>query len=58
MICEIYDDLLEPHVAEFIASELRKVHWKYDYNSNKNIAIQPHWHHQIRCKWFDWYNQL
>ena len=44
MICEIYDDLLEPHVAELIASEIRKVHWKYDYNSNKRIAIQPHWH--------------
>ena len=44
MICEIYDDLLELHVAELIDSELRKVHWKYDYNSNKNIAIQPHWH--------------
>lgn len=44
MICEIYDDLLELHVAELIDSELRKVHWKYDYNSNKRIAIQPHWH--------------
>jgi len=44
MICEIYDDLLESHVAELIASEIRKVHWKYDYNSNKRIGIQPHWH--------------
>jgi len=44
MICEIYDDLLEPHVAEFIESGIRKVHWKYDYNSNKKIGIQKHWH--------------
>ena len=45
MICEIYDDLLEPHVAELIDAEIRNVYWKYDYNSNKKIGIQPHWHH-------------
>jgi hypothetical protein len=44
MICEIYDDLLEPHVAELIDSQIRKVHWRYDYNSNKKIGIQTHWH--------------
>ena len=44
MICQTYDNLLEPHVAEYIESEIRKVHWKYDYNSNKRIGIQSHWH--------------
>ena len=44
MICDILDDVLEPHVAELIQSEIKKVHWKYDYNSNKKIGIQPHWH--------------
>ena len=44
MICDIFDDVLEPHVAEYIQNEIRKVYWKYDYNSNKKIGIQPHWH--------------
>ena len=42
--CEIFDDLLEPHVAEYIESQIREVHWKYDYPSNKSIKIQTHWH--------------
>ena len=42
--CEIFDDLLEPHVAEYIESQIREVHWKYDYPSNSHIAIQSHWH--------------
>ena len=42
--CEIFDDLLEPHVAEYIEDQIRKVHWKYDYPSNSRIAIQSHWH--------------
>ena len=42
--CEIFDNLLEPHVAEYIDAKLKEVHWKYDYNSNKKIGIQPHWH--------------
>ena len=44
MICEIFDDLLEPHVAELIDMEIKKIHWKYDYQSNRQIGIQPHWH--------------
>ena len=44
MICEIFDDLLEPHVAELIDMEIKKTHWQYDYHSNKRIGIQPHWH--------------
>lgn len=44
MICDIFDDVLEPHIAELIQSQIKKEHWKYDYNSNKNIGIQPHWH--------------
>jgi hypothetical protein len=44
MIYEIFDNLLEPHVAELIDLEIKKIHWKYDYQSNKQIGIQPHWH--------------
>ena len=44
MICDIFDDVLEPHVAEYIQSEINKVHWRYGYNSNRSIAIQKHWH--------------
>ena len=44
MICEIFDDLLEPHVAELIDMEIKKIHWKYDYQSNRQIGFQPHWH--------------
>ena len=44
MICEIFDDLLEPHVAELIDMEIKKTHWKYDYHSNRTDWHQPHWH--------------
>ena len=44
MICDIFDDVLEPHVAEYIQSEINKVYWRYGYNSNRSIAIQKHWH--------------
>jgi len=44
MICDIFDNVLEPHVAEYIESEVKKVSWVYDYHSNKGIGIQPHWH--------------
>ena len=44
MICDILDDVLEPHVAELIQSEIKKVQWKYDYPSNRKIGIQSHWH--------------
>ena len=44
MICDIFDNVLEPHIAELIQSEVKKVSWFYDYHSSKSIGIQPHWH--------------
>ena len=43
MICDIYDDVLEPHVAELIQSEIKKVPWHYYYSSNKKVPGY-HWH--------------
>ena len=40
---EVIDNLLEPHVAEYIDMQMREVHWKYDYKSNKK-KINKHWH--------------
>ena len=43
MIIDIYDNLLETHVAEMIDMEMKEVKWKYDYNSHKD-GINKHWH--------------
>ena len=43
-LVDVYDNVLEPHVAELIDMEMReKLHWKYDYNSKKG-AVNKHWH--------------
>ena len=43
-LVHVYDNVLEPHVAELIDMEMKeKVHWKYDYNSKKG-AVNKHWH--------------
>ena len=40
---DVYDNVLEDHVAELIDMEMKKLSWKYDYNSQIG---QPnkHWH--------------
>ena len=35
MIIDIYDNVLEDHVAEYIHLEMKKLYWKFDYPSNK-----------------------
>ena len=40
---KIYDDVVEDHVAELIASEMKKVYWKFDYWSSQNHQSR-HWH--------------
>jgi hypothetical protein len=40
---EVFDDILEPHVAEIIDMQLRDVSWKYNYDSVKN-GVNKHWH--------------
>ena len=40
---EIYDNVLEPHVAELVFMQMQDVYWKYDYNSQKG-EVNKHWH--------------
>ena len=39
----VFDNALEPHVAELIDMQLRDVSWKYNYDSVKN-GVNKHWH--------------
>ena len=39
----VFDNALEPHVAELIDMQLRDVSWKYNYDSVKN-GKNKHWH--------------
>ena len=41
---EIFDNVTEDHVSELIASEMKTVHWKYDYSSNRAVSPSRHWH--------------
>ena len=40
---DVYDNVLEDHVAEFVDMEIKKLAWYYDYSS---VAGKPnkHWH--------------
>jgi len=40
---QVYNDVLEDHVAELIASNMKTVSWKFDYPSNKKHQSR-HWH--------------
>ena len=49
---QVLDDAVEDHVAELVASEIRKVSWRYEYHSRgkgkdgtrKNAHPSTHWH--------------
>ena len=43
MICDIYDNVLEDHVAQLIDMEMKEITWKYDYSSHRD-GINKHWH--------------
>ena len=43
MIIDVYDDVLEHHVAEYISMEMKELSWKYDYRSNTFLP-NKHWH--------------
>ena len=43
MICDIYDNVLEPHVAELIDMEMKEITWRYDYKSHGQ-EVNKHWH--------------
>jgi hypothetical protein len=42
-VIKIYDDVVEEHVAELIASEMKNIRWKFDYSSKANHQSR-HWH--------------
>ena len=43
-LIDVFDNVLEPHVAELIDYEMKaKNHWHYDYNSNRG-GLNKHWH--------------
>ena len=44
MICDVYDNLLEPHIAELIDIEMKEMTWKYNYHSNGKTGINKHRH--------------
>lgn len=60
----LHDGVVEDHVAELIASEIRKVHWRYEYHSRgkgKDAHPSTHWHRlcgksgqQIITNGFEW----
>ena len=41
-VVDVYDKVLEPHVAEFVDMQMKDVSWKYDYHSNKNLGIHQY----------------
>ena len=39
----IYDNVVEDHIAQLIDAEMRNVRWKFDYPSNTRHPSR-HWH--------------
>ena len=57
---DIYDDLLEPHVAELIHAQMKgkDMYWHYYYDSSKG-QVNKHWHrlcghHMEECRVNGW----
>ena len=44
MIYDVYDDVLEPHVAELIDDRVRHLKWQWPSMSNKYHFPTKHWH--------------
>ena len=43
MICDVYDNVLEPHVAQLIDMQMKQMAWEFDYSSHKD-GVNKHWH--------------
>ena len=59
-LVDIYDNVVEDHVAELIHSQIKNCAWKFDYHSNKQKP-NKHWHifcghnpEEITKLGFDW----
>ena len=57
---DVYDDVLEPHIAELIHMQMSDVSWKYNYKSQPT-APNNHWHvlgghdhDEVTRNGFDW----
>ena len=57
---DIYDNVLEPHLAELIDLNLKQQTWKYDYHSQQGTP-NKHWHvfcghdpQQVEKQEFEW----
>ena len=57
---DIYDNVLEPHLAELIDLNLKQQTWKYDYHSQQGTP-NKHWHvfcghdpRQVKEQEFEW----
>ena len=42
-VIDVYDDVFEEHNAIILDDNVKQIHWKYDYYSNKN-EVNKHWH--------------
>ena len=42
-VIDVYDDVFEDHNAIILDDNVRQIHWKYDYHSNKK-EVNKHWH--------------
>ena len=41
-VYDVYDDFVEPHVAEYIDDQVQKAKWKYGFRSNPHHGTK-HW---------------
>ena len=42
-VIDVYDDVFEDHNAIILDDNVKQIHWKYDYHSNKK-EVNKHWH--------------
>ena len=45
MICDVYDNILEPHAAQLIDAKMKELTWSYDYHSDFRCK-NKHWHRE------------
>ena len=43
-VIDIYDDVFEEHNAIILDDHVKQIHWKYDYQSDKRVGPNKHWH--------------
>ena len=63
-VIDVYDDVFEDHNAIILDDNVRQIHWKYDYRSNKK-EVNKHWyilcgHNKEECvdAGYDWTDEM